>query len=94
MNWNRILTLLIAASLVTLIAVAATELYVVREFLAAFLMFGILLAALGVIVLLSYLVGEAVVRCSALLVACTALFNLHQPAPLVVIPLAGGIGKS
>jgi hypothetical protein len=94
MNWNRIPTLLIAANLVTLIAVAATELYVFREFLAAFLMFGILLAALGVIVLLSHLVGAVAVRCGTLLVAPTALFHLHQPAPLVVTSLAHGIGKS
>lgn len=94
MNWNRIPALLIAASLVTLIAVAATELYVVREFLAAFLMFGILLAAVGVIVLLSYLIGAAVVRCGTLLVARTAFFHLHQPAPLVVTSFAHGIGKS
>jgi hypothetical protein len=94
MNWKRILTLLIAASLVTLIAVAATELYVVREFLAAFLMFGSLLVGLGVLVLLSYLVGEAVVHCGALLFACATLFHLHQPAPLVVVSVAHGIDKS
>jgi hypothetical protein len=94
MNWKRILTLLITLSLVTLTAVAATELYVVRECLAAFLMFGILLVALGVIVLLSYIVGAAAVRCGMRFVAHTALSHLHQPAPLVVTSFTHGISKS
>lgn len=91
MSWKRILTLLV---LVTLIAIAGTELYVVRDFLAAFLMFSILLGALGIIVLLSYLVGETVVGCVALLVACAALFRLRQPGSSVVGSLAHGIDKS
>jgi len=94
MNWKRTLILLVAAGLIALIAVAATERYVVRDFLAAFLMFSVLLGALGIVVLLLYLVGEAVVRCGALLVACAALFRLHQPASSVVVPLVHGIGKS
>jgi hypothetical protein len=94
MNWKRILRLPVAAGLVTLIAAAGTELYVVRDFLAAFLMFGGFLAGLGIIVLLSYLVGEAVVRCVALLVTSPAFFRLHQPASPVVVPFAHGIGKS
>jgi hypothetical protein len=93
MSWKRIVILLVAAGLIALIAVAATELYVVRDFVAAFLMFSILLGALGMLVLLSYIVGEAVVRCAALLAACAALFRIHQPASSVVIPLADGIGK-
>jgi len=94
MSWKRILILLVAVGLITMVAVAATELYVVRDFLAAFLMFSILLGALGIIVLLSYLVGEAVVRCVALLVTCAALFRLHRPVFSVVGTLARGISKS
>jgi len=93
MNWKRTLILLVAAGLITLIAVAATELYPVRDILAAFLMFGILLTAVGVVILLSYLIGEAVVCCVALVLACAALFRLRQPASSVVVPLAHGIGK-
>jgi hypothetical protein len=94
MNWKRILILPVAAGLITLTAVAATELYGVRDFLAAFLMFGILLAAVGIVILLAYFVGEAVVRCVRLLGACAALARLHQPASSVVVPLAHGVGKS
>jgi hypothetical protein len=94
MNWKRIQTLLVAGGLITLIAVAGTELYVVRDLLAGFLMFSISLGALGITVLVSYLLGDAVVRCFGLFVACTASFRLRQPVPSVDGPLAHGVGKS
>jgi hypothetical protein len=94
MNWKRILIRLVAVGLIALIAVAATERYVVRDFLAAFLMFGVLLGVLGLVVLLLYLVGEAVVRCGALLVTSAAFFRLRHPSSPVVVPFAHAIGKS
>lgn len=87
MSWKRILTLLVAGGLITLISVAGTELYVVRDLLAAFLMFCTLLGALGITILVSFLVGEGIVRCLGLLVACAASFRLRQPVPSVVARL-------
>jgi hypothetical protein len=94
MSWKRIQKLLVAGGLIALIAVAGTELYVVRDLLAAFLIFCTLLGALGITVLVSYLLGEGVVRCFGLLVACAGSFRLRQPVRSVVGPLAHGIGKS
>ena len=87
------LILLVAVILVTLIVVAATEFYVVRDLLAALLMFCTLLAVLGILVLVSFLLGEGVVRCVALLAASVALFRVHRTV-VVVGHLARGIGKS
>ena len=92
MGLKRVLTLLVAAVLVTLIAVAAREFYVVRDLLAALLMFCTLLAVFGILVLVSFLLGEGVMRCVALLAASMALFRFHRP--VVVGHLARGIGKS
>ena len=94
MKWKRIQKLLVAGGLITLIAVAGTELYVVRDLLAAFLMFCTLFGALGITVLVSFLFGEGVVRCCGLLVACAASFRLRHPVPSVVDRLAHGIGKN
>jgi hypothetical protein len=88
MSWRRILILLAALGSAALIVVAATELYVIRDLLAALLMFIVLLAALGIVVLLAYLVGEAVLRCMSLLVVCAALFRLHRPESSVAVRLA------
>jgi hypothetical protein len=88
MSWRRILILLAAVASVALIAVAATKLYFVRDLLAAFLMFIVLLNAFGIVVLLAYLVGEAVVRCMSLLVVCAALFRLHRPESSVAVGFA------
>ena len=93
MSGKRIQKFLIASGLITLITVAGTELYLVRELLAALLMFCTLLVALGITVLVLFLLGEAVVRCFGLIVTCAASFRLRQPVPSVVGPLAHGIGK-
>ena len=94
MTWKRVLALLVAASLVTLIAVGATKLYVVRELLAALLMFFTLLSVIGILGLVSLLLGDSVVRCAALLAACAPLFHSRRPEPSVVGPLAHGTGRS
>jgi hypothetical protein len=83
MSYKRILTLLVAAHIVALIAVTAAELYVVRDLLAALLMFCTLLVALGITVLVLFLLAKAVERCLRLLVTCTASLPLHQPVPSV-----------
>jgi hypothetical protein len=93
MSGKRIL----AGGLIGLIAVAGTGLFVVRDLLAAFLvfcvLFGILFGALGITVLASFLFGEGVVRCFDLLVTSMS-FRLRQPIPSVVSPIPHGIGKS
>ena len=94
MSRKRIQKLLIAGGLITLIAVAGTELYVVRDLLAAILIFCILFGALGITVLVAFLLGEGTVRCFELLVAWAASFRLRQPVASVVGPLTRGIGKS
>ena len=93
MSRKRIQKVLIASGLITLITVAGMELYVVRELLAALLMFCTLLVALGITVLVLFLLGEGVVRCFGRIVASAASFRLRQPVPSVVGPLAHGIGK-
>jgi hypothetical protein len=85
---------LVAVSLIALIAVAATELYPVRETLALFLIFCAFLCALGLLVLVSIFLGDAVVRCFDLLVTCAAWFRLRRPFLSPVGPLRRGIGKS
>ena len=94
MSRKQIQKFLIASGLIALFTVAGMELYVVRDLLAALLMFCILLVALGITVLVLFLLGEGVVRCFGLIVACAASFRLRQPVPSVVGPLAHGIGKN
>ncbi len=83
---------LIAGGLITLIAVAETELFFVRDVLAAFLVFCIFLSALGIAILLLYLIGDGVVRCSRHLMVCAASFRLREPVRSVVGHLAHRTG--
>ena len=94
MSRKRIQKLLIAGGLITLIAVAGTELFFVRDLLASFLIFCTLLVALGIAVLVLFFVGDGIVRCLALLIAGVASLRLRHPIHSVVGPLGRGIGKS
>jgi hypothetical protein len=94
MSQERTQQLLVAGGLITLIAVAGTEQFVVRDLLAAFLMFCAFLGALGLLVVVSFLLGSGVIRCLGLLVARAASFRFHHPVPSVTGSLAHGIGKS
>jgi hypothetical protein len=67
MNQKRIQKPLVAGGVIGLIAIAGTSLFVVRNLLAAFLMFAALFGALGITVLASFLIGEGVTRCFELL---------------------------
>jgi hypothetical protein len=94
MRRKRLQKSLIAAVLITLIGVAATELYVVRDLLAALVVFCILLfGAIGMTILVSFLLGEGIVRSLDLLFACAVLFGLRKPLPPVAGPVTHGIGK-
>ena len=85
---------LIAGAVIGLIGVTGSELFVVRDLLAAFLLFCTLFGVLGMAVLVSFLFGEGAVRCFDLLVTSMSSFRLRQPIPSVVSPLPHGIGKS
>jgi hypothetical protein len=76
--------LLIACGLVAMIAVAGTQLFSVRDMLAAFLLFCVFLVALGIVILASFFVGDGIVRFFDLLVACVASVRLRPPVPSVV----------
>jgi hypothetical protein len=75
MSQKRIQKPFIAGGVIGLIAVAGTGLFVVRDLLAAFLLFcvlfGVVLGVLGITVLVSFLLGEGVVRCFDLFVFST-----------------------
>jgi len=60
--------ILIAAFLVTLIGFAGTRLYLIRELLAAFLIFCALLSAFAIAILMSFILVKGIVRCFELLV--------------------------
>jgi hypothetical protein len=98
MSRKRIQKPLIAGGIIGLIAVAGTGQFVVRDLLAAFLLFFVLfcvlLGVLGLTVLGSFLLGEGVGRCFDLLVTSVASFRLRQPIPSVADPPTRGIGKS
>jgi hypothetical protein len=94
MSPKQIMKPLIAAGVIGLIAVAGTGLFVVRDLLAAFLLFCVLFGVLGITVLGSFLLGEGVMRCFELYVARAASFRLRRPVPPVAGPLMHGIGKS
>jgi hypothetical protein len=98
MSRKRIQIPLIAGAVIGLIAVVGTGQFVVRDLLAAFIlfcaMFCVLLGVLGIAVLGSFLLGEGVVHCFDLLVTSVASFRLRQPILSVVRPLTRGIGKS
>jgi hypothetical protein len=82
MSRKRIQKTLIAGALIGMIVVAGTALFVVRDLLAAFLLFcvlfGVLFGALGITVLASFLFGEGVVHSFDLLVTSMS-FRLRQP---------------
>jgi opacity protein-like surface antigen len=87
MSYKLILIILLAARLIALTTVIAATLYVVRDLLAALVMFWTLPVALGITVAALLLLGESVERCLRLLVACAGSVRLHQPAPSVVGPV-------
>ncbi len=91
---KRIRNFLIAGVVIGLIAVAGSGLFVVRDLLAAFVLFCVLLGVLGIAALASFLFGEGVVRCFDFLVNSVASFRLRHPLPAVTGPLTGGIVKS
>lgn len=81
-----------------MIAVAGATLFVVRDMLAAFLMFSTLLVALGITILALFFVGDRVVccvdLCLDLLVQYISAFRLRHPVPSIVGPLRSGIDHS
>jgi hypothetical protein len=93
MSRKRTERLLIAGGLITVIAVAGTELYVIRDLLAAFLVFYAFLGALGLVVLVLFFLGDGILRCFELVVAGTASLFLRQHV-LSHWPLRHGIGKN
>lgn len=68
--------------------------YVVRDLVAAFIIFCILFGALGITILVSFLLGEGIIRCFEELVAVMASFRLLQPAHSIVRPASHRFGKS
>lgn len=95
---KRIQKPLIAGGVIGLIAVVGTGPFVVRDLLAAFVLFCVLFCVifgvLGITVLGFFLLGEGVVRCFDLLVTSVASFRLRQPISSVVGPLTREGGKS
>ena len=84
MSRKRTQKVLIAGCLIGLIAVAGAGPFVVRDLLAAFVMFCVLFGGLGLIVLATFLVGEGVVRCFELFARGAAFFRFRQPVHSVV----------
>ena len=78
MSQKRIHRLLIAGGLITLVAVVGTESYVVRDLLAAFLIFCALFGGLGIISLVSFLIGDGIEHCFQSLVAYTVSFGVRE----------------
>ena len=60
------------------------RLYVVRELLAALIIFCILLGVFGIAILASFILGKGIVRCFEMLVSCAASFHLYHPVRSVV----------
>jgi len=98
MSRKRAQKSLVVGGAIGLIGVAGTGAFVVRDVLAAFLLFcvlfGVLCGVVGIIVLGSFLLGEGVVGCFDLLETSVASFRFRQPLLSVVRPLMRGIGKS
>ena len=94
MSPQRKQKLLVTGGLTTLLGVMGMQQYVVRDLVAAFIIFCILFGALGITILVSFLLGEGIVRCFEGLVAVTASFRLLQPARSVVGPVSHRFGKS
>ena len=93
MSRTRLGEFLVAGGLIATVAVEGTERYVVRDLLAALLIFCALLGVLGLTILASFLLGEGVIRCFGLLLAWATSVGLHQPAAPVTGRLTHGIGK-
>jgi len=91
MSPKRVRQLLIASGLMALVAVAGMELYVVRDLVAALFVLCALFGAIGIFVLVSFLLGEGAVRCFALLATSAASFRHRQ---LAEASLPHGIRKS
>jgi hypothetical protein len=94
MNMKRMLIPLVTGAIITLIGAAETNIYVLREVLAAFLIFWTLVGALGIAISLTCLLGDGIVSCFDLLVTRATSFRLSQAAPSVLGPLNHEIGKS
>ena len=94
MSRKRIEKFLVAVGLITLIAGEGLQLYVVREMLASFVVFCVFFGAIGISILVSFLLGAGIVRCFELVVAYASSLGLRQPVPSVVGPLARGIGNN
>ena len=94
MNMKRMLIPLVTGAIITLIGAAETNIYVLREVLAAFLIFWTLVGALGIAISLTCLLGDGIVSCFDLLVTRATSFRLSQEAPSVLGPLNHEIGKS
>ena len=62
MSRKRSRGILIAVVLITLIGVAGTRLYLIRELLAAFLIFCTLLSAFAIAILVSFILVKGIVR--------------------------------
>jgi hypothetical protein len=84
MSRKRSRGILIAVVLITLIGVAGTRLYLVRELLAAFLIFCALLSAFAIAILVSFILIKGIVRCFELLAgrASGALAVRHESATI------------
>jgi hypothetical protein len=93
MSRKRVQESLVVGGMIGLIAFAGTDLFAVRQLLAAYLLFFVLFCVLcgvvGIIVLGSFLLGEGVVRCFDLLVAFVDSFRLRQPISSVGDPPHG-----
>ena len=76
--------LLIACGLVAMIAVAGTQLFSVRDMLAAFLLFCVFLVPIGIVILASFFVGDGILRFFDLIVAYVASLRLPPRVPSVV----------
>jgi hypothetical protein len=76
-----------------LIAIAETGQFIVREVLAAFLLFCVLFGLLGITVLGFVFIGGGVVRSFDLLATSGASFCLRRPVTSVAGPLKRRIGK-
>jgi hypothetical protein len=95
MSRTRTQKVFIAGGLIGLIAVAGTGPFVIRDLLAAFVMFCVLFGGLGLIVLVTFLIGEGVVRCFELFAGGAAFSRFRQPVHSVVGSLSRvGIGQS
>jgi len=92
MSRKRSRGILIAVALITLIGVAGTRLYLVRELLAAFLIFCALLSAFVIAILVSFSFVKGIVRCFELLVGRAsselAVRHTNRPQSILFVSLS------